>query len=134
MTALSAPRSTNRREGILHRDPVAAGVRIFLGALVLLDATGNATSNALGAGLKVRGRATATADNRSGLAGDHSVDSEAGVFEFAHDGSLTRAHVGKAVYVMDDQTLTATDKAGTLSATAVLDDLVGQVAVVRVGL
>lgn len=134
MTALTQSRNTPSRPGLMRQDPVAAGVRIFLGAIVLLDAAGNAVSNATGAGLHAVGRAKETADNRAGIAGDAVVDSEGGVFGFAHDGSLTRGHIGKSVFVLDDQTLSATDQAGTRTATVTLTDLQGATAWVRLGL
>ena len=42
MTALTADRSTNVREGDYYSYPIAAATEIFMGSLVVLDASGNA--------------------------------------------------------------------------------------------
>lgn len=125
MTALTADRPTNRRPGHQLVDPVAASVRVFMGSLVVLDASGNAKPGTTATGLIARGVAQETVDNLLGAAGAKTVRTESGCFGFATDGSITRAHIGKTVYIVDDQTLSATDGSGTRSAAGVLKDLEG---------
>ncbi|HWQ09627.1 MAG TPA: hypothetical protein VN436_10980 [Holophaga sp.] len=125
MTALAADRNTAQRYARDFLDPMAASVKIYAGSLVVLDASGNAKPGVTGTGLVARGRAAETVDNTSGSAGAKSVPVEAGVFAFASDGTLTRAHIGKTVYIVDDQTVAATDGTSTRSAAGTLKDLEG---------
>lgn len=105
MAALTKNRMTPQyAPGVLTMvDTVAAAVNIFEGALVALDATGNAIP-AAAASAKVRGVAEFAANNASGAAGDVSVSSKKGVFKFHHTG-LTRADLETDVNVIDDQTV-----------------------------
>ena len=123
MAALTQDRNTPRRTGDLFSHPVAAGVRIFAGSLVLLDGSGNAIPGAVAANLHAAGMARTVADNRNGAAGELSVGVEKGLFGFATDGTITRAQLETVVYVQDDQTVTAT--AAGRSAAGVLKDLEG---------
>lgn len=85
-------------------DPLAADVRIFTGALVALNAQGQALPAAPNAA-RIRGVALHEADNTDGEAGDVSVEIERGAFLFANSGTVTRAHVGGNVVVVDDNTV-----------------------------
>lgn len=125
MAALAADRNTFRREGRSYQDPVAAGVKLYAGAIAVLDASGNAKPAVTATGLVARGRVEAQVDNTSGAAGDVSARIESGVFAYKSDGSIDRTHLGKTVYLVDDQTLAATDGAGTRSAAGTLKDLEG---------
>ena len=125
MTALAVDRRTDERAARDYQDPAAANVRIFTGALVVLDATGNARPGYTAVGLIARGRAEVTVDNSTGAAGAQVVKSRSGCFGYATDGSITRAHIGKTVYIVDDQTVAATDGTATRSAAGPLKDLEG---------
>jgi len=125
MAALTADRNTARRENRMFVDPVAAAVKIFAGAIVMLDASGNAKPGVTGVGLVARGRAEEQVDNLTGAAGAKAVKVERGVFAYKSDGTLTRANIGKTVYVVDDQTFAATDGTATRSAGGTLKDLEG---------
>jgi hypothetical protein len=118
MTALSK-NSGRTRVGTGQRfaDPVAADTHIYSGAMVALDAAGNAIP-AIPTGTVMRGVALAEADNTGGAAGDESVDIESGPFLVANDGSIDRTHIGTDIYVVDDNTVGA---AGTLVAGKCLD-------------
>lgn len=118
MTALqkNTPR-TRVGEGRRFRDPVAAGAVIFAGAIVALDAAGNAV-RAVPAAEIVRGVALAEADNTGGAIGDATVEIERGPFLIANDGTIDRTHIGSGVFVIDDNTVGA---AGTLIAGICLD-------------
>lgn len=105
MTALSADRKTNYREGVEMEHPVAAAVTIYAGSLVCLDASGYATPGADAAGVKFLGVAQESADNSSGSAGDVNVRvRRKGVFYLAASG-MALTDVGTAAYVADDQTV-----------------------------
>lgn len=125
MTACAADRNTARRAASQFVDPVAASVKCYTGAIAVLDASGNAKPGVTGTGLTARGVFQETVDNTAGAAGAKSARIESGCFPFGSDGTLTRAHIGKTVYIVDDQTLASTDGSATRSAAGVLKDLEG---------
>ena len=116
MPALTKNKPPRTRDGIGFSDPVAATTRIFEGALVALDASGNAV-NATASTANIRGVAMHEADNTTGAAGDIRVQTRKGVFLFANNG-LTRANIGTAVRVTDNQTVGG---AGTAVAGILVD-------------
>lgn len=118
MTALAKNTQRTRvGEGRRFVDPVAAAKLIYCGAMVALDASGNAIP-AIPAGTKMRGVALVEADNSSGAAGDVSVPIERGAFLIANNGTVLRTHIGASIYVVDDNTVGAS---GTLIAGKCLD-------------
>lgn len=123
MTALTADRATRARTGEYIEDPVAAGVTIFAGALVVLDATGYAAPGTTATGLVARGRAEEHVDNSAGADGAVSVRVRRGIFRFANDSSVDRTTIGKTAYIVDDQTVAATDGTGTRSAAGEVVDV-----------
>ncbi len=98
-------------------NPVAAGANIRGGALVALNATGYAIP-AAPASAVMRGVALDLADNTGGAAGAKSVETSRGCWVLRNDGSVNRTHIGKSVYVVDDETV---GEAGTLVAGKCLD-------------
>ncbi|WP_444464244.1 hypothetical protein [Rhodobacter capsulatus] len=118
MTALAknAPR-TRVGEGRRFVDPVAASTLIYAGAMVALNAAGNAIP-AIPTAARMRGVALAEADNSSGAIGDENVIIERGSFLVDSNGTVNRTHIGGNVYVVDDNTVGA---AGTLIAGKCLD-------------
>lgn len=111
MAALTNDRNTRRRDGAVFSDPVAAGSLIHIGALVCLNAAGNAVPGSTATGLKARGVARERVDNSGGSAGDRHVETEAGVFRFANSGAgdaITRADIGADAWIVDDQTVAKT--------------------------
>lgn len=123
MTALSADRATPSRAGTMVVHPVAAATRIHAGAMVMLDAAGNAVPATTATTLKPAGRAEELVDNTAGAAGAESVQTTRGTFRWANDGSVTRAHIGGSAWAVDDQTVAATDGAGTRSACGIIRDI-----------
>lgn len=118
MTALlkNTPR-TRVGEGMRFADPVAAATRIFSGAMVALNAAGNAIP-AIPAATRMRGVASSEADNSTGAIGEAFVQTERGAFLVANNGTVLRTHIGASIYVLDDNTVAAT---GTLVAGKCLD-------------
>lgn len=106
-------------------NPVAADTRVYGGALVALDAAGNAVPAAPASSV-MRGVAMAEADNTAGAAGDLAVETLRGCWLIKNDGSLDRTHIGQSAYVVDDETVGA---AGTLVAGKCLDITDGGVVV-----
>ena len=118
MVALTADANTKRRIGDVYTDPVKAATKIFAGAIVCLDAAGNAQQGATAVGLKAVGRARAVIDNLTGIAGAQTVDSEPGVYRYANSAAadlIARTEIGTDCYVVDDQTVAKTDGGATRS-------------------
>jgi hypothetical protein len=125
MAALTNSRNTPEMAdgGRMRVYPVEANTNIYLGGIVALDAAGNAvpasatttTANAL----KAIGRAERVhngipgenAINNPGVAGAISIVARKGVFMFNQDNSITAAQVGLQCFALDDNTVTATDRA-----------------------
>ncbi|WP_428568706.1 MAG: hypothetical protein ACP59X_09895 [Solidesulfovibrio sp. DCME] len=123
MAALTKDRDTKARSGQRYGDPVAAGAVIFAGAMVALNASGYAVPASTATGLTGRGRALESVDNSGGAAGAVAVPVERGVFCFANNGEVTRAHINGKAYAVDDQTVAPTDGTGTRSAVGTIRDL-----------
>lgn len=118
MTALAKDRMIKQKGNTHHNDPVAADTVIYTGALVVLDASGNAAPGSTATGLIARGVCKEAADNAGGSAGDIRVDTQKGVFNFKNSASTdacSRATIGDNVYIVDDQTVAKTDGTGTRS-------------------
>jgi len=123
--ALSSDRNTPRRDGVQFEFPVAAGVKIYAGAVVVVDA-GYAKPGATGTGLVVLGIAEAPVDNTVGDAGDVTVAVRRGVFRLENSAAgdaITRADIGKACYLVDDQTVAKTSDEGARSVAGVIADV-----------
>ncbi|WP_297813724.1 hypothetical protein [uncultured Methylophaga sp.] len=123
MAALTQDRNTPRRLGDEGNHPVAASTEIFAGGITVLDASGNAAPGSTATGLKAVGRAEEHVDNGAGSAGDKSVQTRKGTFRFDNDGSIDRTHIGGKAYIVDDQTVAATDGTGTRSEAGDIQDV-----------
>jgi len=121
--ALTNDRPTPRRANVDNNDPVAAAKKVFAGAIVMLDALGNATPGATATGLIARGVAQKNVDNSGGAAGAVTVSSMKGCFRFKNDASVTRTDIGKTAYVVDDETVANTDGTNTRSALGTITDV-----------
>lgn len=135
MAALTTERNAPRRDGTDYSDPVAAATKIFAGALVCLDAAGNATKGAVATTLKAIGRAKRTADNSAGAAGAISVETETGVFRFANSAAgdlIARTDIGATAYIVDDQTVAKTNGGATRSAAGTIVDVDAQGVWIRI--
>lgn len=117
--ALAADRNTPQKDGELIPVPVAADVKIFAGALVAANATGFATPGAVATTLTYLGRAEGLADNTGGADGAKTVIVRRGkAFKFKNAAAdlVTQASLGKACYIVDDETVAATNGGNTRSA------------------
>ena len=130
MAALTAGRSTPLREvQAVESHPVAAGVKIFAGALVCLNAAGFATPGVTATTVKALGRAEATIDNTTGANGDLNIRIRRGVFRFANSAAgdlIARADVLGTAYIVDDQTVAKTNGGGTRSVAGTIRDVDAQ--------
>ncbi len=105
MTALAAAFDARRQEGKLLAYRMAAGAKIYKGALVCVtSATGLAATGADAAGVVFVGVAYETSDNTGGGAGARSIRvQKTGDFTFNSTGAA-QADVGKTAYLGDDNT------------------------------
>ncbi len=122
MVALAKDRDTPKRDGKLLGYPVAAGQRIYAGALVVLQA-GYARGGLTALNLIAVGRANGPVDNTGGAVGAATIEVERGVFRFAQDGTITQANVGATCFIVDDQTVAAGNGGGTRSAAGIVRGL-----------
>lgn len=97
--------------------PLKAATDIPAGAIVSVDATGNAVNGADAVGQIVMGRAAHAA---SYAAGDRWIVVERGVFWYANDGTVLTASIGSPCTILDNQTV-------SLAATTVNDIVAGYV-------
>ncbi len=129
MAALTSSRNTPEMAdgGRIRVYPVEANTTIYLGSMVAIDSNGNAvpasatstTANAL----KVIGRAEyvvngipgQNAVNNPGAAGAIQIAVRKGVFMFGQDGSITSATVASPCFAIDDNNVSANDRASGAS-------------------
>jgi hypothetical protein len=124
--ALTQDRDTKERSGNAYSLGVAAGKLIYAGAIVCLDANGNATPGAAAVGLICLGRAEQQADNSLGIAGAISVNIFRGVFRWENSAggdAITEESIGEKCYIVDDQTVALTGAAGTRSVAGTVFDV-----------
>lgn len=126
MAALTTARNTPEMAdgGRMRSYPVEANTNIYLGGMVALNAAGNAVpasaTTTVANALKVAGRAERVTNgipgqnalNNPGVAGAVSITARKGVFLYSTDGSVGAAQVGLVCYALDDNNVTATDRAG----------------------
>lgn len=99
--------------------PLAASTKIPAGALVALNASGYAVNASDTANLKVVGVAQETVDNSAGSAGDKTIPVRDGPHSgYVNDGSnaCTIAHVGRTVYIKDNQTIQSATGSNSIKA------------------
>lgn len=117
MSALTRDRNTPLMNATVIAVLVASNAKIFAGALVVANANGYAAPGSTAVGLTYLGRAEESVDNTGGADGAATVPvRRLSAFKWGNDGSITQAHLGKTAYIVDDQTLAATDGTGTRSA------------------
>jgi hypothetical protein len=117
MTVLANDRNTPLKHAGVIGVPAAASAKVYAGAIVVANATGFAAPGSTATTLTYLGRAEESVDNTGGADGAATVlVRRLAAFKWANDGSITQAHQGKPAYIVDDQTLAATDGGATRSA------------------
>lgn len=124
----------------LRSFPVAASKKLYEGAIVGLDSSGNAGPADGTTYTVVVGLAQKQADNSSGNAGDIQVLVRRGTFgNIAQSGTtIDKTKVGQKVYAIDDSTLTLTSTSNAFAGyvdyvdtqSGVVFYLIGQAALV----
>lgn len=129
MAALTKGRNTPERLPARREFPVKAGVRIFQGAQVAVDASGRAVPMTTATGLRGVGRAEAEYDNRLGSDGSLTAVVATGTFVFANSASadaITKADIGADCYGVDDQTVAKTSATNTRSIAGKVFDVTSE--------
>lgn len=119
MSALATFRDTPVMAGLYRDFPVKAAVKIWPGALVVIDSNGRAAPATTATGLIAVGRAEALADNAAGANDAINVRVRAGIFRWGNSASsdeIARSDIGSTVYIVDDQTVAKTDDSSSRSA------------------
>ena len=127
MVALTKERNTKSRMGDVRAEPLAAGAKLFAGAIVMRNASGLATKGATATGAFGIGIALETVEN-TGAAGAASVKTRQGTFHFANSGggdAIAQADVGRVCFIVDDQTVAKTNGGGTRSPAGIVDGIEG---------
>lgn len=117
--ALTQDRNTPHKDGELILVLVAANAVIFAGAQVVANATGYGAPGSVATTLTYLGRAEEKVDNTGGADGAKTVMVRRGkAFKFKNYGAdpVTQASLGKACYIVDDETVAATNGGNTRSA------------------
>ena len=129
MSAATADFDAQRVEGTLRSVPVAAGVRIFAGTIVVL-AAGFAEPGTTALGLVALGRAEEQVDNTSGAAGARNVRVRRGVFLWTNSPAgadlIAEANIGEPCYIVDDNTVALTSATSTRSVAGTIHDIDSQ--------
>lgn len=125
MVAVTKNRNTPTRAGNRRSAPVAAGALCYAGAIAVGNATGYAEPASTATGLTALGVFHHYQDNVGGADGDQVVEIDRGVFHFANDGGdpIDRTMIGTTCYLVDDQTVAATDGTSTRSPAGIVDDV-----------
>lgn len=120
---LASDRNTPYRKTDILALPVAAGAIIRAGALVALNAAGQAAPGTASATLIYAGRAEETVDNTTGANGDKTVQvRRKKAFKWLNlvADAITSADLLKTCYIVDDQTVARTSAANTRSVAGVV--------------
>lgn len=128
--ALAADRNTLRREGVQFDFPVAAGAKIYAGAIVAMiissTGAGNVKQGATATNLKGVGVAEEFVDNTDGSAGDVRCKVRRGLFRFKNSASsdaIALDDIGASCYIVDDETVALTSGSSTRSIAGVIRDV-----------
>lgn len=107
MATATAPLTISRRPGGFTSFVVAAATQLFQGVFAALDGSHRLVAATDAAARRVVGLMAATADNSAGAAGDISGEIEHGLFLVNNSAAnaLTNAHIGKAAFIEDDNTV-----------------------------
>jgi hypothetical protein len=109
MSAATASQTLDSRNGNAFQFPVAAATKLLAGVMWALDGSNRLVNASDAAARRVVGVGWEEVDNSSGSAGDLNADVHTGLYCLANGTSaLTDAHIGRLVYVEDNQTVQST--------------------------
>lgn len=117
--ALTQDRNTPYKDPEIMVVALAAGMVAFAGGMAVINAQGFAEPAKTATGLKYVGRFEQHVDNSAGIDGAASVEIRQGkMFKFKNSAAdpVMQASVGSPCYIVDDETVAASDGAGTRSS------------------
>lgn len=120
---LTQDRNTPHQDAQLIPVPLAAGVTAYAGGIAVANATGYGAPGTTATGLTYLGRFEHFVDNAAGADGDLTALVRRGkAFKWKNSAgdAITQASLGKACYIVDDETVAATDGTGTRSAAGIV--------------
>lgn len=117
MVAATRERNTVKRVGDNGSIGAGAGQKILQGTIVCRNATGFGAKGITSTTLVSLGVAQATIDNTSGADAALNIPYASGLFKFANQAGdlVTAAMVGTDCFIVDDQTVAATNGTATRS-------------------
>tara|TARA_R110002051_G_C8724733_1_gene497184 strand:+ start:543 stop:980 length:438 start_codon:yes stop_codon:yes gene_type:complete len=124
VTAATKNRNTPHRLGLSRGLSVAAAAECFAGTIAVINATGFAEPGTTATGLTAAGVFEHYQDNSDGADGDQVVEVKRGNFALANSAGtdeITAADIGKACYIVDNQTVAKTDGTATRSPAGIVD-------------
>lgn len=123
--ALSGDKLSKESMGHFRVLPLKTGEKIYAGALVAVDANGYAIPGATAANIRGIGVASEQVDNSDGADGAITVTVNVGVFVMKNSGTdpVTAANIRTDCYIVDDETVSATDGTGTQSVAGKVHDI-----------
>jgi len=137
MTALTADRQTAERLGDEFSFDVESDVVCRAGGIAVLNIAGDVMPAVIAIGLTCVGRFEETVDNSGGVEGAVQAKVRGGVFRYGNSAAadaITKAEIGDVCYLVDDQTVAATDDEGNRSAAGKVVDVDSVGVWVRMGL
>lgn len=126
MSALTADRLIPERTGDRRNIPVAAGAKLYAGAMAAINTVGLAVPMSTALNLKGLGRVLKPADNTAGAAGDILADIRPGIYRYDNSAAadaITQADIGADCYGVDDQTVAKTSGSNTRSVAGTVFDV-----------
>lgn len=106
MSAATASQVLDSRNGDVYQFPVAAATKLLAGVMWALDGSNRLVNASDAAARRVVGIGHDEVDNTDGAAGDLNADVHTGIYLLANGtAALTDAHIGKVVFVEDNQTV-----------------------------
>lgn len=124
MVALTADRNTPEASGVERIGLLGAAQSIFMGSILMRNASGHLIKGAVAAGSFGVGRAE---DRGTSItAGVTSQRYRPGVHRFANATAgdlIVTADIGAACYVLDDQTVAKTNGGATRSPAGIIDNV-----------
>ncbi|VVE14862.1 hypothetical protein PAN31117_04668 [Pandoraea anapnoica] len=126
MTAIAEDRNTPYMDGQIVPVPVKAATVIHAGLIVCADATGYAIEGKTADDLTYLGCAEQFIDNSKGADGDMFVlVRRLKAFQWANDSAdpVLQAGLGKPCFIVDNQTVAATDGGATRSQAGIVVEI-----------
>jgi hypothetical protein len=122
MVALTADRNTPELIGDQREGTLGANQAIFAGAILMRNAAGDLIEGATATGAFGAGRASEA--KSSVAAGATAIKYKPGVYRYANSAAgdlITKADIGTACYIVDDQTVARTSGTNTRSPAGVVE-------------